>query len=199
MSFVAHELFHAGFRGADAAAFGLAEWTLDATLASEKEATEKSAVLAQLIEPYEHACANRVSRGLERLALAGDPRYSDENLRALVRALNVTADALTAAFDLWRIRAAAWGLTQLPDATTRGRRDRLTRIGERHVARMRETLGRVPCPRLLDEQAASLEEACRLPSIDDPSEAMVAVETLHTRLLLEACWLALKGEGARRV
>ena len=199
-SFVAHELFHAGYRGFEPAEFGLDEWTLEATLASEKEATEKMAVLARVIEPYERACAIRVARGLERLEQSGDSRYSGADLRALVRALNASAEALTAGFDLWRIRAADATLANMSKAVrgttaAEARRERLKKIGQSRLARMRDTLGGVPCPAWLDTQAATLEEACRLPSIDDPSEAVVAVETMHGRLLLEACWLALKGEG----
>jgi Zn-dependent protease with chaperone function len=203
-SFVAHELFHAGYRGFNSAEFGLGEWTLEATLASEKEATEKMAVLAQIIEPYERACGNRVVRGLERLEQSGDDRYSGEHLQALVRALNASAEALTAGVDLWRIRAADAALANMSKAVpgtnaAGGRRERLKKIGQSHLARMRDTLGGVPCPALLDTRAATLDEACRLPSIEDPSEAMVAVETLHGRLLLEACWLALKGEAQGQV
>ena len=201
-SFVAHELIHAGHRGVDPAEFGLSEWTVDATIASEKEATEKLGVLAKLIEPYERACAARVAHGLERLAQSGDARYSPANVHALVRALDTTAKALEAGVDLWRIRAADAALVQMAAAGpdhTRARRERLMKIGHSHLARMRDTLGNVPCPVLLDAEAATLDTACKLAAIGDPSEAIVAVETLHTRLLLEACWLALQGEAAGRV
>jgi Zn-dependent protease with chaperone function len=203
-AFAAHELFHAGYRGVDASKFGLPEWTLEAAMASEKEAVEKAGVLSQVIEPYERSCAHRIAGALERLACSDDPRCSAANLHALVRALNTTAAALDAGFDLWLMRSADAMLADLPGGTrgadpTHMRRDRLKSIGRGHLARMRETLSGTPCPALLDARPATLEEACRLQSIEDPFEAMVAVETLHTRLLLETCWLAVRGETDRPV
>jgi hypothetical protein len=200
-AFAAHELFHAGYRGIDGAQFGLPEWTLEAAMASEREAVEKIGVLSQVIEPYERACTRRVALGLDRLRLSGDPRYSAADLQALVRALNASAESLEVGFDLWRIRYADALLAQLSEATrgtdsTRGRRDKLKTVGLNHLARMRQTLAGVPCPSLLDAGGGTLEEACRLQTIDDPGQAMVAAETLHTRLLLEACWLALRGDAA---
>ncbi len=68
---------------------------------------------------------------------------------------------------------------------------------------MAADVGRAPHARARPEAWIHLTSGSRsgrsrprgLPSLEDPSEAMVAVETLHGRLLLEACWLALKGEN----
>jgi len=199
-AFAAQEAFHAGYRGIDPALFGLPEWTLDAATAAEREAIEKTAVLASIIEPYERARMRRVTKGLDRLGGANEARYSAENLTSLVQALNATAASLEVGFDLWRISNAHLILDHLSSDIrgtdpTRERRHTLSAVGRDMLARMRQTLAGVSCPVLLDAGAATtLEQACRLSAIDDPAEGLIAVQTLHTRLLLEVCWLAVRGE-----
>ena len=62
------------------------------------------------------------------------------------------------------------------------------------LARMRQTVAGLPCPAFIGTPAPTIEEACGLTGTEDPARTVAAVQTLYSRLLLEACWLARRGE-----
>jgi hypothetical protein len=160
---------------------------------------EKLDVLSQVIEPYERTRLARVARGLERLGLAGEAELTRSDVQVLVQALNATAASLEAGTKLFRISYADAVLTQLAQAIrgtdlARERQGRLRAAASDTLAQMREALAGLPLPAFIGTPASTLEEACGLGGIDDPAQAVVGVQTLHTRLLLEACWLARRGE-----
>jgi hypothetical protein len=81
-------------------------------------------------------------------------------------------------------------------AQTERRRDELTPLAIDSMARLQQVLTSAACPALLDVEGATLADACHLHETgDDALLAMIAVETLYTRLLLEVSWLAQRGEA----
>lgn len=198
-AFAVSEAVQSGYTGIEPTQFGVSEWTLEAAAAAEREAVEKLHVLSRIIEPYERTRLARVARGLERIGQSGEEDCSPSDLQVLVEALSATAACLEAGAELFRISHADVVLTHLAQALgsshpARERHARLKALESDTLARIRQTLAGFPCPRFIGTSASTLEEACELPGLDDPSRAVVVVQALRSRLLLEACWLARRGE-----
>jgi len=203
--FVAQEALRCGYDIDDPSQFGLPEWTPKAAESSQREALERMEALKPVLEPYERSRMHRVGHGLERLSQAGDARYSADDLHVLVQAFNTMASAMDIALELTAISDAHLLLTQTAASSprpevTRERLDDLAAQAADSLARIRSTLAGVPYPALLGTSAATLDEACKLTEERiDRFKVLDAVHSLYQILLLEACWLARKGEetGAR--
>jgi hypothetical protein len=133
---------------------------------------------------------------------SGDESTSAAGLQSIVDALGTAATALDIAFETAPFALAHELLTRLietedqPSEAARVGADALARRVSDSLVRIRRTLVGVPCPPLADMTEATLDDACHFEDVgDSPMSALRAVEALHTRLLLEVCWLARRGEA----